>query len=98
MSGCQNFCGSFMIPVTMLCIVMFAETQAQILPAKPNYVTCQINKYTNSYYTTPKCIYSWIVKMLCIVMFAETQAQILPAKPNLLPERKSLNVKVLFIK
>ena len=52
MSGCQNFCGSFMIPVTMLCIVMFAETQAQILPAKP----------------------------------------------NLLPERKSLNVKVLFIK
>jgi hypothetical protein len=36
------------------------------------------------------------VTMLCIVMFAETQAQILPAKPNLLPERKSLNVKVLL--
>jgi hypothetical protein len=29
-------CGSFMIPVTTLCIVMFAERQAQILPAKPN--------------------------------------------------------------
>jgi hypothetical protein len=34
---------------------------------------------------------------LCIVMFAERQAQILLAKLNLLPERKSLNVKVLFI-
>jgi hypothetical protein len=29
---------------------------------------------------------------------AERQVQILPAKPNLLTERKSLNVKVLFIK
>jgi hypothetical protein len=40
------------------------------------------------------------VTMLCIVMFAESlrQAKMLPAKPNLLPERKSLNVKVLFIK
>jgi hypothetical protein len=38
------------------------------------------------------------ITTLCIVMFAERQAQILPAKPNLLPERKSLNVKVLFIK
>ena len=34
--GSQSFCGSFMIPVTTLCIVMFAERQAQILPAKPN--------------------------------------------------------------
>jgi hypothetical protein len=25
MSGSQNFCGSFMIPVTMFCIVMFEE-------------------------------------------------------------------------
>jgi hypothetical protein len=32
------------------------------------------------------------------VMFGEGQAKILPAKPNLLPERKNLNVKVLFIK
>jgi hypothetical protein len=24
-------------------------------------VTCQINKDTNSYYTTPICIYSWII-------------------------------------
>jgi len=32
------------------------------------------------------------------MMFAERQVQILPAKPNLLPERKKLNVKVLFIK
>jgi len=31
------------------------------------------------------------------VMFAERQDQILLAKPNLLLERKSLNVKVLFI-
>jgi hypothetical protein len=38
------------------------------------------------------------VTTLYIVMFAERQAQILPTKPNLLPERKSLNVKVLFIK
>jgi hypothetical protein len=40
------------------------------------------------------------VTTLCIVMFAESlrQAKILPAKPNLLPERTSLNVKVLFIK
>jgi hypothetical protein len=30
-------------------------------------------------------------------MFAERQDQILLAKPNLLLERKSLNVKVLFI-
>jgi hypothetical protein len=30
-------------------------------------------------------------------MFAERQAQILLAKPNLLLERKSLNVKFLFI-
>jgi hypothetical protein len=54
MSGSQSFCGSFMIPVTTLCIVTFAESLRQ--------------------------------------------AKILPAKPNLLPERKSLNVKVLFIK
>ena len=52
MSGSQSFCGSFIIPVTTLYIVMFAERQVQILPAKP----------------------------------------------NLLSERKSLNVKVLFIK
>ena len=26
MSGSQSFCDSFMIPVTMLCIVMFAES------------------------------------------------------------------------
>ena len=32
------------------------------------------------------------------VIFAERQAKILPAKPNLLPERKNLNKKVLFIK
>ena len=38
------------------------------------------------------------VAMLCLVMFAEWQDQILLAKPNLLLERKSLNVKVLFIK
>jgi hypothetical protein len=31
LSGSQSFCGSFMIPVTTLCIVMFAERQAQIL-------------------------------------------------------------------
>jgi len=31
------------------------------------------------------------------VMFAERQGQILLAKPNLLLERKSINVKVLFI-
>jgi hypothetical protein len=24
-------------------------------------VICQINKYTNPYYTTPTCIYSWII-------------------------------------
>ena len=24
-------------------------------------VTCQVNKDTNSYYTTPICIYSWII-------------------------------------
>jgi septum formation topological specificity factor MinE len=36
MSGSLSFCGSFMIPVTTLSIVMFAERQAQILPAKPN--------------------------------------------------------------
>jgi hypothetical protein len=52
MTGSLSFCGSFMIPVTTLSIVMFAERQAQILPVKP----------------------------------------------NLLPERKNLNVKVLFIK
>ena len=52
MSGSQSFCGSFMIPVTTLCLVMFAEREVQILTAKP----------------------------------------------NLLPERKSLNLKVLFIK
>jgi hypothetical protein len=38
------------------------------------------------------------VTTLCIVMFAERQVEILPAKPNSLQERKSLNVKVLFIK
>jgi hypothetical protein len=36
------------------------------------------------------------VTTLCIVIFAERQAQILLAKPNLLPERKSLNVKVFL--
>jgi len=36
--------------------------------------------------------------MIPIVIFTERQAQILPTKPNLLPKRKSLNVKVLFIK
>jgi hypothetical protein len=36
MSGKLSFCVSFMIPVTTLCIVMFAERQDQILPAKPN--------------------------------------------------------------
>lgn len=51
-SGSQSFCGSFMIPVTTLCIAMF------------------------------------VVK----------NVQVLPAKSNLLPERKSLNVEVLFIK
>jgi hypothetical protein len=30
MSGNLSFCDSFMIPVTTLCIVMFAEKQAQI--------------------------------------------------------------------
>jgi hypothetical protein len=30
MSGSQTFRGSFKIPVTMLCIVIFAERQAQI--------------------------------------------------------------------
>jgi hypothetical protein len=25
------------------------------------HVTCQINKDTNSYYTTPTCIYLWII-------------------------------------
>jgi hypothetical protein len=35
MSG-SLFCGSFMIPATTLCIVMFAERQAQIVPVKPN--------------------------------------------------------------
>ena len=35
MSGSQSFRGSFM-PLTTLCIVMFAERQVQILPAKPN--------------------------------------------------------------
>ena len=34
----------------------------------------------------------------CIVMFAERKVQILLAKLNLLPERKSLNVKVLLNK
>jgi hypothetical protein len=78
MSGSQSFCGSFLIPVTTLCIVMFAERQAPILPAKPNllpgrtsketffthqqkHVTCQINKDTNLYYTTPICIYLRII-------------------------------------
>jgi hypothetical protein len=37
------------------------------------------------------------VTTLCVVIFTERQAQILLAKPNLLPERTSLNVKVLFI-
>jgi len=37
------------------------------------------------------------VTTLCIVIFVERQAQILLAKPNLLPERKSFNMKVLFI-
>ena len=37
------------------------------------------------------------VTALCIMIFTERQAQILLAKPNLLPERTSLNVKVLFI-
>ena len=54
MSGSQSFCGSFMIPVTTLCIVMSAESLRQ--------------------------------------------AKILSANLNMLPERKSLNVKVLFIK
>ena len=37
------------------------------------------------------------VTTLCVVIFAERPNQILLAKPNLLPERKSLNVKDLFI-
>jgi hypothetical protein len=37
------------------------------------------------------------VTTLCIVIFVDRQAQILLAKPNLLPERKSFNMKVLFI-
>jgi hypothetical protein len=36
MSGSWSFCGSLMIPVTTLRIVIFAERQAQILLAKPN--------------------------------------------------------------
>jgi hypothetical protein len=34
-----SFCGSLMIPVTTLCIVIFAERQAQILLAKPNLLS-----------------------------------------------------------
>ena len=36
MSRSRSFRGSLMIPITMLCIVMFAERKAQILLAKPN--------------------------------------------------------------
>jgi hypothetical protein len=36
MSRSRSFRGSLMIPKTVLCIVMFAERQAQILLAKPN--------------------------------------------------------------
>jgi uncharacterized membrane protein len=39
----------------------------------------------------------FVAHYLWLVMFAEWQDQILLAKPNLLLERKSLNVKVLFI-
>jgi hypothetical protein len=39
MSGSWSFCGSLMIPVTTLRIVIFAERQAQILLAKPNLLT-----------------------------------------------------------
>ena len=39
MSRSPSFCGSFMIPVTTLFIVMFAERQVQILPAKPNLLS-----------------------------------------------------------
>ena len=42
-------------------------------------------------------LFTITVATLCLVMFAEWQDQILLAKPNLLLERKSLNVKVLFI-
>ena len=38
MPGSWSFYGSFMIPVT-LCNVIFAERQAQILLAKPKFVT-----------------------------------------------------------
>jgi hypothetical protein len=42
-------------------------------------------------------IFTITVVTLCIVMFAERQDQILLTIPNLLLERKSINVKVLFI-
>ena len=34
--GLQSFCGSLMIPVITLCIVIFAERQVQILLTIPN--------------------------------------------------------------
>jgi hypothetical protein len=42
-------------------------------------------------------LFTITVATLCLVMFAERQDQILLTKSNVLLERKSLNVKVLFI-
>ena len=39
MFGKLSFCVSFMIPVTTLCIVMFAERQDQIFTGKTEFVT-----------------------------------------------------------
>jgi hypothetical protein len=42
-------------------------------------------------------LFTITVATLGLVIFAERQDQILLAKPNVLLERKSLNLKVLFI-
>jgi hypothetical protein len=53
MSGGRSFCASFMIPLTTLCIVMFAERQFQILLAKPNLLPKRKPEALKSLYRSP---------------------------------------------
>jgi hypothetical protein len=45
-----------MIPVTMLCIVMFAERQDQILPAKPNLLQLNDQLIQPVYFFEKNCV------------------------------------------
>ena len=62
MSRSRNFRGSLMIPITTLCIVMFAERQANILLAKPNVTGKKLKRESPVYHNTElqiSCVFAF---------------------------------------